>query len=168
MKKKIIFRICLYFFSLSFFFSFFFSGPHVKTVLACNDSCGGDCSVLRGCWDCPGCPMAGHESTYGKVVNPVLPTELSTTTGIVFLQKMLRTGILILLVAGLVIFVFMLFSGAVRWISAGGDKGKLEGAQKQITHSIVGLTILLCGFAIIKLIEYIFGISILNITFPVL
>lgn len=103
-----------------------------------------------------------------KVYNPVLPKDLSDTSGTAFLQKILQLGVSLALVIGAIIFFFMLLVGGIGWISGGGDKSRLESAQKQITHSLIGLAILLSVFAIIKLVGSLFGIDLLKITLPTL
>lgn len=103
-----------------------------------------------------------------SIVNPILPDNLTTMPGTTFLGKFLRTGISLVLIAGTVIFFFILTSGGIRWLSSSGDKANLESAQKQISSGLVGLVILLSSFVIIKLIETLFGIDLLNITLPTL
>jgi len=101
------------------------------------------------------------------VYNPALK-DLSDTSGPVFLQNILQLGIRLAFVVGAIVFFFMLLIGGIKWISAGGDKARLEGAQKQITHALIGLAILLSAFAIIKLVGSLFGIDLLKITLPTL
>ena len=101
------------------------------------------------------------------IYNPALK-ELSDTSGPAFLQNILQLAIRLFFVVGAVIFFFMMLIGGIKWISAGGDKARLEGAQKQITHALVGLAILLSTFAIIKLVGYLFGIDLLKFTLPTL
>ncbi len=108
------------------------------------------------------------EDVTGKVINPVLPDKLTTMTGSTFLSNFLKTGISLVLITGAVIFFFILTSGGIRWLSSSGDKVKLESAQKQISSGLVGLAILLSSFAVIKLIEVLFGIDLLNVTLPTL
>ena len=131
----------------------------------CNDCC--DCPGKASCSSLTPKPEEPDVIT-GKVYNPALPDSLSTLTGSSFLKKLLNTGISLIFVGGSVIFFFLLLSGGIRWVTGGGDKGKLEGAQKQITHALVGLAILLSSFAIIQLIDTIFGISLSNISLPTL
>jgi len=102
------------------------------------------------------------------IYNPALPKSLSDTSGPTFLQNVLQLGIRLFFVAGAIVFFFMLLIGGIKWISAGGDKARLESAQKQITHALVGLAILLSTFAIIKLVGYLFGIDLLKFTLPTL
>ena len=68
---------------------------------------------------------------------------------------------LVLLVVALVFF-FVLIMGGLKWVMSGGDQKNVEAARNQITNALIGLAIVFATFAIIKLIETIFGISIIN------
>lgn len=72
---------------------------------------------------------------------------------------------LILLVVALVFF-FVLIMGGLRWVMSGGDQKNVEAARNQITNALIGLAIVFATFAIMKLIETIFGISILTPDIP--
>lgn len=147
-----------------------------KPVFAytCPECCAGgtlcdtDSFCMSSCSCCRLQPIPPTERIVGKVINPVLPLNLSITPGVAFLGNIVRLGISLAFVVGALIFFFMLLSGGIKWISAGGDKVRMEGAQKQLTHALVGLLLLLSVFAIINLIERLFGISLLNITIPTL
>ena len=102
-----------------------------------------------------------------SIYNPALK-ELSNTSGTTFLQNILQLGIRLGFVTGAIIFFFMLISGGIKWISSAGDKTRLEEAQKQITHALIGLAILFSVFAIIRLLNYVFGIDLLQISLPTL
>jgi len=67
----------------------------------------------------------------------------------------------ILLVASLATFIYLLYGG-LQWITAGGDKGKIEEARNKITQGIVGLGIVASSWAIFQLVTYFFGIDILD------
>ena len=108
------------------------------------------------------------ESIEGKIFNPVLPNRLSTLPGSAFLGKFLRSSVSLILTLGIIIFFFIFVTGGIKWLSSSGDKAKLEGAQKQLSSGLTGLVILLSAFAIIQLIEKLFGISLLQITLPTL
>lgn len=68
---------------------------------------------------------------------------------------------LVMLVVALVFF-FMLIWGGLRWVMSQGDSKNVEGARGQITSALVGLAIVFAAWAIMKLIETVFGISILG------
>ncbi len=134
--------------------------PVCKTTYSCEGVC-------SACGWCPSGENPSEDIT-GKISNPVLPHTLSTIPGALYLSKILKTGVSLVLIVGIVIFFFIFTSGGVKWLSSSGDKSKLESAQKQISSGLVGLVILLSAFAIIKLIETLFGIDLLNITLPTL
>jgi hypothetical protein len=71
----------------------------------------------------------------------------------------------IILVGGLAFLLFFL-QGGVTWITAGGDKGKIEEARGKITQGLMGLAILAASYVIIKFIESAIGLELLNISWP--
>ena len=72
-----------------------------------------------------------------------------------------------LLVAGILVFV-MLVWGGITWITAGGVKAKTEEARTRITNALVGLAVVAAAWAVMKLIEFFFGITVLSddVTIP--
>lgn len=80
-----------------------------------------------------------------------------------FFNVFLPKAITLLLVVGVIIFFFMLIMGAIQWISSGGDKGGLEAARGKITSALIGIIILFSVFAVMKLIETFFGITIMTL-----
>jgi hypothetical protein len=75
---------------------------------------------------------------------------------------------LVMLVVAL-IFFFMLVLGGLRWVMSGGDEKNVANARNQITNALIGLAIVFAAWAIVKLIETIFGVSIISgITIPTL
>ncbi|HEX6977131.1 MAG TPA: hypothetical protein VF185_02100 [Patescibacteria group bacterium] len=97
-----------------------------------------------------------------SISNPALG-NLNTNSGVTFFQKLIPSLIGLAFVAGVLIFFFMLLLGAIQWITSGGDKGALEGAKGRLTNALIGIIVLFAVFAIIKLIEGFFGISILTL-----
>lgn len=66
-----------------------------------------------------------------------------------------------------IVFFFILILGGLRWVMSEGDQKNVEAARNQITNALIGLAIVFAAFAIMKLIETIFGISLLGgITIP--
>lgn len=73
---------------------------------------------------------------------------------------------LVMLVVALVFF-FILVMGGLKWVMSGGDEKSVGAAKNQITNALIGLAIVFATFAIMKLIETIFGISLLSgLTIP--
>jgi len=66
-----------------------------------------------------------------------------------------------LLIAALLVFAYLIWGG-IQWITSGGDKGKTQEARDRITAALVGLAIVAAAWAIMLIIQYFFGISILN------
>jgi len=112
--------------------------------------------------------LAGYVNP-DTITNPVLGPKLQGFIGHfgdspaaffqLFLPKLLTLGLII----GVLFFFFVLIIGAIQWISSGGDKNALEEAKHKITNAIIGVVILFSIFAILKLIENFFGISILTL-----
>lgn len=178
MKNKIFKILISLIFPILFIFGVSLSNP--KTIFAvcplectpsdCTSTYKPQCRTM--CDYCNPPPTAGPtqptEDITGRVTNPILSDRLKTMPGDIFLNNFLRTGINLILLIGAVIFFFVLTSGGVKWISSSGDKAKLESAQKQISSGLVGLAILFSTFVIMKLIETLFGISLLQFTLPTL
>lgn len=63
-----------------------------------------------------------------------------------------------LTIAALAAFFFLVWGG-IMWITAGGDKGKIEEARNRITQAVIGLTIVAVSWAIFLLLNYFFGLN---------
>lgn len=72
---------------------------------------------------------------------------------------------LILVIAALIAFFFLIMGG-IKWITAGGDKANTEAARNTLTAALIGLLIVFGAWAIIRLIETFFGITILQLEIP--
>ncbi len=78
------------------------------------------------------------------------------------IEALIQFAIIALLAVAGVIFFFMLILGGIKWIMSGGDKTSTEGARSQITAALIGLIIVFSAWAILNLVNQIFGINILN------
>lgn len=67
----------------------------------------------------------------------------------------------IIIVGGIATFIYMVYGG-LQWIMAGGEKDKVKDAREKITQAVIGLAILASAWAIYKLIDYFFGIGIVE------
>lgn len=97
-----------------------------------------------------------------QINNPAL-SNLSGETGPSFLGKLIRLLISIGLIAGVLIFMFMLITGAISYITSGGDKNAVAAAREKITNALIGLVILFAFFAVVTLVGTFFGIDLLQI-----
>ena len=112
--------------------------------------------------------LAGSQDIYGDVVNPIFKGNLQNffdrhDSSVPFFSKFLSNLLGLGLIIGVLIFFFIMIIGAIQWISSGGDKNALEEAKHKITNAIIGIVILFSVFAILKVIEMFFGISILTL-----
>lgn len=68
----------------------------------------------------------------------------------------------IVLIVGTIAVLFYLILGGIEWITAGGDKGKTEGARNKITQAVIGLVILASSWAIFLFVQQLLGIGIFS------
>lgn len=99
----------------------------------------------------------------GRVDNQLLPASLRNMSATVFFGRLISTIVSGIIMIGGIVFFIMLLIGGIQWISAGGDKGKLQEAQERITQAGIGLLVLFSSWAVIKLIEAVTTVQILNI-----
>jgi hypothetical protein len=101
-----------------------------------------------------------------EIVNPALPSNIQAMTpasGLAFYIAILWRSVVTL---GGVAFIIFLIWGGIEWLTAGGDKGKIETAQKMISNALIGLVILIGSYAIALFIQNAFKINILAPVFP--
>lgn len=72
---------------------------------------------------------------------------------------------IILTVAALICLVYIIWGG-IEWMTSGGEKTSVAAAKARLTAAFIGLMIILAAWAIVKLLEYLFNIEILEFTFP--
>lgn len=151
----------------------FVTSPSVTPVYAnCHALCGMGPAGFTMCTapNCDTCnPCAGgpiDNSWSKKVHNMLLPTSLSQLKGVAFTSRLLNLGISIGFVVGSVLFLFLLITGAISWLTAGGDKTRNEQARKRLTNGAIGLFILFSIFAIINLVKLLFDVDLLNLNVP--
>ncbi len=53
---------------------------------------------------------------------------------------------------GSIFFILYFALGALNWITAGGDKNKVEEARKYITSGLIGITLIAASVAIVQLL----------------
>lgn len=87
---------------------------------------------------------------FGKELTPI------TISGIV------SGAISLAMLVVALVFFFILIMGGLKWVMSGGDQKNVEAARGQITNALIGLAIVFAAFAIMKLIETIFGINLLS------
>ena len=108
---------------------------------------------------------------HAQITNPVTG-ELGSdaeaaASGELFVNYFVDIWNTVISVGGLIVLIMFLW-GALEWITAGGDSGKIEKARNRIMQSIIGLLILVSSFVIIGFVSQIFfgdEFSLLNLTF---
>lgn len=79
------------------------------------------------------------------------------------IQRLVVYGIQLVLVLAAIVFFFIFIAGGVKWISSAGDKMKVEAARHTITNALTGLLIVFSVFAVIFIINQMFGVNIGNL-----
>src|SRR3989344_2601824 len=96
--------------------------------------------------------------------NNIVPNELG---GIPDIIAIVRTAIRFILIVAFIAAFVMLLIGGIRWILAGGDEKAVAGARGTITAALIGLVIVLVAYAIIRLVEIFFNVSIISGAFSI-
>lgn len=101
----------------------------------------------------------------GQIKNPIAPglSPPSSDAALTLLANIIVMLINISLVIAAVVFFFVFLIGGIRWITSSGDKAQIEGARNTIMNALIGLVIVFSLFAILKLIETLFGVNLLQI-----
>jgi len=101
----------------------------------------------------------------GKITPPVGVEVPTTTDPSTFVATLIRNGLtLLIIVAFIVDLIWTIFAG-YRFIFAGGESKNISSAWSQIYWGLIGMVIILGSFAIIKLVEEFFGVTILEAQF---
>lgn len=80
----------------------------------------------------------------------------------VYISRLLNLGLMV----GTIAFMGYFVLGAIKWLTAGGDKGKTEEARGAITNAAVGLAILAASWAVFLLVDYFLGLDTIGVTNP--
>lgn len=78
------------------------------------------------------------------------------------LGDLLSNTITTITVVGSLAFVVYFTIGGLKWIIAGGDKGKIQESKDQMTQAAIGLIAMVASYFIIGIVGAVLGIDILN------
>ena len=81
---------------------------------------------------------------------------------------MVSAFITLIMVLAALAFLFMLITGGIRWMLAGGRKEKVDEAKAQLVNAFVGILIVFSAWAIVNLVSLFFGIDLLSFDIPTL
>jgi hypothetical protein len=56
-------------------------------------------------------------------------------------------------------FLFQFTIGGFNWITAGGDKAKLQSARDRLTNALIGLVVVVGGWAVLALAGQFFNVD---------
>ncbi len=106
------------------------------------------------------------------ITNPILNnSQLQASDPAAYTNSVIQTIFSFFLIIAIVYFIFNIIMAGIRLIGSNSDSKKIETSKTQITYAFIGLFIVFCIFAILKLVGTIVGISSLEnlqITWPTL
>lgn len=92
-------------------------------------------------------------------LDPVLGADQSGAPLGLLMARLYRTAVM---VGGVALLLYIAWAG-INWITAGGDKNKVEEAKNRLTNAIVGMVILVAATGIIVFLGHqLFGMDLLN------
>lgn len=98
-----------------------------------------------------------------KIINPALSEKIQELAGLEFINLFLPNLITIFFIVATIATLFVLLIGGIKWITSAGDKAATESARSTITAAIIGLVFTFCVYAILRLLEFFFGIDLIII-----
>ena len=107
--------------------------------------------------------LASSASAQGLIGCPQAPFDVLCFDE-TSIPGILGAAITFIFVIAVIIALFYLLLGAVKWIFSGGDKAAVEGARGTITAAIVGLVIVFLVFLVFTIVLRFFGLGIADIT----
>lgn len=96
----------------------------------------------------------------GTITNPGLPDTGANPSS--FVAGLIRGGIQFLLIAAFIVALIWTIFAGFRFVFSGGDEKNISGAWSQIYWGLLGLIIVVGAFAIIRLVEAFFEITIIS------
>lgn len=105
---------------------------------------------------------------FSTVYAGLIPTTGVAVPTAITVEGIIAWAITTLIVVAGLIFLVMLLIGGLRWILSGGDKASTEAARGQVTAALIGLVIVFSAYAVVLLINAIFGIDVLGFVIPVI
>ena len=85
---------------------------------------------------------------------------IGDSTGAV--EKLISNVLVVLTVVAGIAFALYFLLGGLNWITAGGDKGKIEKAKGMMTNGAIGIIVIALSYAITWIVGKALGIDILN------
>jgi len=128
----------------------------------------GKCPDPNICCDLGGVTLPTEAISEGTIHNPLLKPFLQSSSGNspLVISTVIHTLISLLFIGASLTFLFILLINGLHWMTAGGDQEKLKEARGKMTSALIGLGIILSVFTIMKLIDSLFGVNLLEFSIP--
>jgi hypothetical protein len=102
------------------------------------------------------------------IYNPAIPSFGGGTaddSGTLIAKLVVTLWRTLIVLGGLAVLIFLI-SGGLAWLTAGGDKAKVEAARDRITNALIGMVIVFASVAIVNFVGPAIGFDVLNLSFP--
>ena len=73
-------------------------------------------------------------------------------------NRIISTTVGLLTVIASIYFLFLVITAAISWMSAGGDKGKIEDARQRLTNGVIGLAITVAAVFLLSYLGPLLGL----------
>ena len=72
------------------------------------------------------------------------------------LSSIINFVIITLLTAAVILCLFFLIWGGIKWVLSGGDKGKVDAARQTIIASLIGLAVAFASYFLLNIVTNVF------------
>ena len=87
-------------------------------------------------------------------------TDIDSATSAV--EKLISNFLVLLTIVACLAFTLYFLLGGLNWITAGGDKGKIDKAKGMMTNGAIGLIVIALSYSIVWIVGQVLGLNILN------
>ncbi|TRZ49583.1 hypothetical protein D4S03_08105 [bacterium] len=85
--------------------------------------------------------------------------EVDGFFGYTCIGHLVSNAVAVAFIVAAIAFFVLLVVGGMEWLTSGGDKTKIQDAQKRISNAVIGLAIVATSYAIFTLAINFFGID---------
>lgn len=100
----------------------------------------------------------GTGSGFGPFTTPIVTPGAGP---LIALTKLVSLMIGIITISAGLYFLFQFLIGGFQWLGSSGDKTRLQSAQDRLTHSLIGMIVVVAAYAIVSIIGGLLGLDIL-------
>lgn len=104
------------------------------------------------------------QSSLGTLQPPTTAYSEGSTaseTAVSNLESFISAMIGLLTILGGIFFIVYFLLAALKWITAGGDSGKVGKARDQMIQGVLGLVVIIAAYSVVGLIGTILGLNLL-------